>query len=48
MRTSMGLPFEWSMVVMACLTGLYLLVGGYIATTLSDFVQGIIMLAGVV
>ena len=44
----MGLPFEWSMVVMACLTGLYLLVGGYIATTLSDFIQGIIMLAGVV
>lgn len=43
----MGLPFEWSMVVMACLTGLYLLVGGYIATTLSDFIQGIIMLAGV-
>lgn len=43
----MGLPFEWSMVVMACLTGLYLLVGGYIATTLSDFIQGLIMLAGV-
>lgn len=43
----MGLPFELSMIVMACLTGLYLLVGGYIATTLSDFIQGIIMLAGV-
>jgi len=34
-------------IVLALLTALYLVFGGYIATSLSDFVQGIIMLLGV-
>jgi len=42
-----GLPFIYCMAAMALLTGIYLLLGGYIATALNDFVQGIIMLAGV-
>ena len=36
------------MVVLAALTALYLFFGGYFATALSDFIQGIIMLIGVV
>lgn len=35
------------MVALAALTALYLFFGGYFATSLSDFIQGIIMLAGV-
>jgi len=36
------------MIVLAGITALYLFFGGYFATALSDFVQGIIMLVGVV
>lgn len=42
-----GIPFIYCMFAMAVLTGLYLTLGGYIATAINDFVQGIIMLAGV-
>ena len=36
------------MLALAGITALYLFFGGYFATALSDFIQGIIMLAGVV
>ncbi len=36
------------MIILAALTALYLFFGGYFATALSDFIQGIIMLIGVV
>jgi SSS family solute:Na+ symporter/sodium/proline symporter len=36
------------MLILALLTALYLFFGGYFATALSDFIQGIIMLIGVV
>lgn len=36
------------MIVLAAITALYLFFGGYFATALSDFIQGIIMLVGVV
>ena len=43
-----GIP-GWSvMLVLAALTAVYLFFGGYFASSLSDFVQGIIMLVGVV
>lgn len=35
------------MIALAALTALYLFFGGYFATALSDFIQGIIMLVGV-
>ena len=35
-------------IVLAGITALYLIFGGYFATSLSDFVQGIVMLVGVV
>lgn len=43
-----GIPFIWCVLIMAALTALYLVFGGYFATALSDFVQGLIMLVGVV
>ncbi len=35
-------------VVMAVLTGIYVIFGGYMATAINDFIQGIIMLVGIV
>ena len=43
-----GIPGWIVMVALAVLTALYLFFGGYFATALSDFIQGIIMLIGVV
>lgn len=35
-------------IVMAALTGVYVIIGGYMATAINDFIQGIIMLFGIV
>jgi SSS family solute:Na+ symporter len=35
-------------VIMAVLTGVYVIAGGYMATAINDFIQGIIMLFGIV
>ena len=35
------------MLVIAVLTGIYLMLGGYVATAYTDFIQGIIMIVGV-
>lgn len=43
-----GIPFVYCMAAMAVLTGIYLLLGGYVATALNDFIQGIVMLLGMV
>ncbi|MBQ3553135.1 MAG: sodium:solute symporter [Clostridia bacterium] len=36
------------MLLIACLTGIYLVAGGYIATAYTDLVQGVVMIVGVV
>jgi len=36
------------MLIIACLTAVYLVAGGYVATSYTDLIQGIIMIAGVV
>lgn len=43
-----GLDYSVCVVVMAILTGIYVIVGGYMATAINDFIQGIIMLVGIV
>lgn len=47
-----GMAFEIDytvcIIVMALLTGVYVIVGGYMATAVNDFIQGIIMLFGIV
>ncbi len=35
-------------IVMSVLTGVYVIAGGYMATAINDFIQGIIMLVGIV
>ena len=36
------------MLIIACLTAVYLVVGGYLATAYSDLIQGVVMIVGVV
>lgn len=43
-----GIDYTWCVLAMALLTGVYVLVGGYMATAVNDFVQGLIMLGGIV
>lgn len=40
-------PFSVCVIVMAALTCLYVILGGYMATAWNDFIQGIIMLFGI-
>ena len=35
-------------IVMAVLTGVYVIAGGYMATAINDFIQGIIMIVGII
>ncbi len=43
-----GIPYPVVIAVMAVLTGIYVIYGGYMATAINDFIQGIIMLVGIV
>lgn len=43
-----GIDYKWIIMLMASLTALYVFFGGYLATALTDFVQGIIMIVGVI
>ncbi len=43
-----GIPYVWCIVAMSVLTGIYVIAGGYMATAINDFIQGIIMLFGIV
>jgi SSS family solute:Na+ symporter/sodium/proline symporter len=36
------------MLIIACLTACYLVVGGYVATAYTDFIQGLVMITGVI
>ena len=41
------IPYEYCAVTMAVLTAVYVILGGYKATAINDFIQGIIMLFGI-
>lgn len=41
-------PYAACVIVMAALTGVYVVLGGYMATAINDFIQGIVMLFGIV
>lgn len=43
-----GIPYEYCVIFMAMLTALYVILGGYKATAMNDFVQGVIMLFGII
>ncbi len=43
-----GVDYAVCVLLMAALTGVYVILGGYMATAWNDFIQGIIMLFGIV
>lgn len=42
-----SIPYQICVLVMAALTAVYVILGGYMATAMNDFIQGIIMLIGI-
>ena len=43
-----GIPYFWCVLAMSVLTAVYVIAGGYMATAINDFIQGLIMLVGIV
>ncbi len=41
------IPYEYCVIIMSILTAIYVIIGGYKATAMNDFIQGIIMLFGI-
>jgi len=41
------IPYTVCVIVMAAFTAVYVIIGGYMATAINDFIQGIIMLFGI-
>ena len=42
-----GIDYTWCVLAMAALTAVYVILGGYTATAINDFLQGLIMLVGI-
>ncbi len=43
-----GIDYTVCIIIMAVLTGIYVIAGGYMATAINDFIQGIIMIGGII
>jgi SSS family solute:Na+ symporter len=41
-----GIPYDIALLIMIAFTGVYLILGGYFAIAITDFIQGIIMFGG--
>ncbi len=44
----LGINSGWCILILAVLTAIYLFVGGYFATSITDFIQGLIMIVGII
>ena len=47
-ESAFGIDYVYCVIAMSVLTGIYVIAGGYMATAINDFIQGIIMLIGIV
>ncbi len=47
-ESAFGIDYVWCVLIMSVLTGVYVIAGGYMATAVNDFIQGLIMLVGIV
>ena len=47
-RMAFNIDYSVCVIVMALFTAIYVIVGGYMATAVNDFIQGIVMLIGIV
>lgn len=44
----LGVDYHWAMIAIAAISAVYLIAGGYIASLSADFVQGLVMIFGVI
>ncbi len=42
------IPYPVYVIIMATLTGVYVILGGYMATAVNDFIQGMVMIVGII
>lgn len=47
-KMAFNIDYSVCVIVMALLTAIYVIVGGYMATAINDFIQGLVMLVGIV
>lgn len=47
-ESTFHISYDFALIVLVGITGVYLILGGYFAVTLTDFIQGFIMLAGAI
>ena len=47
-ESTFHISYDLSLIILVAVTGIYLVLGGYSAVTLTDFIQGFIMIAGAV
>ncbi|MBQ5311241.1 MAG: hypothetical protein ILP19_04280 [Oscillospiraceae bacterium] len=47
-ESAFHIPYSICIIAMALFTALYVILGGYFATAVNDFIQGMIMLAGII
>ncbi len=45
-ESTFNISYDLTLIILVAITGIYLILGGYSAVTLTDFIQGFIMLAG--
>jgi Na+/proline symporter len=47
-QINFNIPYEWALLIIILITGIYLVLGGYFAITMTDFIQGFIMFIGAI
>jgi SSS family solute:Na+ symporter len=47
-EANFNIPYDYALLIMIGITGIYLILGGYFAITLTDFIQGLIMIVGAI
>jgi len=47
-ETVLNVDYHWAMLAIAIVSAIYLILGGYVASLSADFIQGIIMIFGVI
>ena len=47
-EAALGIDATWCVLILAGITAVYLFLGGYFATTITDFIQGLIMIVGII
>lgn len=47
-ETQFNMPYDFALLLMVGVTGIYLVLGGYLAITINDAIQGVVMIGGAI